>query len=65
MRIKWTIITEANCPDEEVLALGYQDEMLVGYVRTDPDVDFICEAEGVQLTEVSRFILIKDLLALK
>lgn len=64
MVIKWTRLTEHNVPDEEALAIGYQNEMLIGYISSDEDVEFICEGEGVELTEVSHFILKKDLLKL-
>jgi hypothetical protein len=57
----WTALTKENKPSEEVLALGYQNNMLVGHI----DRDLNCYAFGGDtLREVSHFILIKDLLML-
>lgn len=54
-------LTLENIPDEEVIAIGYQNECLVGYIRNDGDEsgeEFICESGSEILEDVSHFILI-------
>jgi hypothetical protein len=48
-------------PDTEVLAIGFQDECLVGYLRKDKRGDWTCQSDGEWLDEVKGFILIKDI----
>lgn len=56
-------------PHDEVLAIGYQGEVLIGYVGPDTDGEnreieengYICENEGTILTDVTHYILVSDI----
>jgi hypothetical protein len=54
--ITWTELTKENEPDKEVLAIGRNGEVLVGYISGDT-----CEADGVVLEDVDFFITVSDL----
>lgn len=43
-------------PDKEVLAIGYQNEMLLGWLAKDEGGDWECESDGELLTEVLAFV---------
>lgn len=62
--LKWISVADKE-PDTEVLALGYQDEMLIGYVSQNEDGDWFCESEDSIIEEVTHYILLKDLLKLQ
>jgi len=64
--IKWIELTNNNIPDREVLAIGYQDEMLIGYVDEDDDSvsGFHCSSDDTELTEVTHFIECSKLIKL-
>lgn len=58
---KWIAVKEKRPPSgKDVLAVGYQNEMLIGGVYKD-DGDWICECEGVQLTNVTHWMLLPPL----
>ena len=57
--MNWIELTKENEPDGEVLALGRNGEVLVGYISGDT-----CEADGVVLYDVDFFIPVRDLLKL-
>ncbi|MCP4991566.1 MAG: DUF551 domain-containing protein [Colwellia sp.] len=46
---KWISIKEIT-PEDEVIALGYQDEITIGYIR-----DFMCENESFILEDVTHW----------
>lgn len=57
-------LTLENIPDVEVIAIGYQNECMVGYIRDDGDEsgeEFICESNGEVLEEITHFIFIPKL----
>jgi hypothetical protein len=61
--IKW-ISVEDQEPDNEVLAIGYQGEMLIGYVGKDESGEWTCESNDTVLEEVTHWIDLKTLKAL-
>ena len=63
MSIKWISVKEEP-PKGEVLALGFQDEILLGYVEKDGN-EYICESEGEMLSNVTHYITKEDLLKLE
>lgn len=59
--IKIIGLTVANIPTKEVIAIGYQGECLVGWIRNDGDEsgeEMICESDSEILEEVTHFIRI-------
>ncbi|RIV20361.1 hypothetical protein DYU11_20125 [Fibrisoma montanum] len=61
--IEWVDITQKQ-PDREVLAIGYQEEMLVGYCYQQGD-QYVCEAEGVVLERVTHWMDLGELRVLR
>lgn len=56
--IKLIELTNDNIPHVEVIAIGYQNECLVGYIHTDDAGDFVCENDHEMLEEVTHFMYI-------
>lgn len=54
-------VEPTNLPTVEVLAFGYQENILVGYLSKFRG-DFICENEGEVLIEVTHYMLASDLI---
>lgn len=69
-KTKWIKLTDNNVPKEEVLAIGYMCEMMIGFIggKEDDAVGFVCKGENDNgkdvLTEVSHFITCGDLIEL-
>lgn len=62
--MKWIIIDKKTKePGGEVLAIGNQDECIVGYLSKLESGDWECESDGESLGEVTAFIPIKDVVA--
>lgn len=49
-------LTDQNIPSKEVIAIGYQNECLVGYVSGTEEHGFECESEESLLEEVTHFM---------
>ncbi len=62
MELKVVKITpKTKEPITEVLAIGYQDEIIVGWLRQDDAGDWSCENDCEGLDEVYAFITSKEL----
>lgn len=63
---KFIPVDPNNLPDEEVLAIGYQDEMLVGYLSRYGDaVKYVkCDDESKELIRVTAYIPVSQLVEL-
>lgn len=58
--IKWKKV--GKDPVTEVLAIGYQNEMLLGWIyRNEDDDGWYCENDSEFLTGVTHYIDLKDL----
>jgi len=55
--MNWIKLTKDNVPDNEIIAYGYQGEMLVGWVSRDGHGGFQCESDETLLEEVTHFCL--------
>lgn len=49
-------LTNNNIPEGECIAIGYQEECLVGYISGDVQSGFMCESDTEELEEVTHFI---------
>lgn len=56
-------LTPRNIPEVEVIAIGYQNECLVGYISNNSDEgeEFICESDSELLEEVTHFMFIPEI----
>lgn len=57
--IRWTKLTDTNIPETEVLAIGYQQEVLVGMIFKNDG--YICESDSSVLQNVTHFITVEEL----
>jgi hypothetical protein len=60
----WKDITKED-PKGEVLAIGYQDEMLIGYCTEGDQGGWTCESDNKILHDVTHWIDLKDLIKLR
>lgn len=58
--MNWTPVDPENPPETKVLALGFQNEMVVGYLSFSRS-GVKCEGEDALLEEVTAYITTKDL----
>jgi hypothetical protein len=62
--VMWTIIDKnTEEPQEEVLCIGFQNELNVGWLSKNSG-DWYCDGEGCDLDSVTAFIKVSDLQAL-
>jgi hypothetical protein len=50
-------LTPENIPDVEVIAIGYQNECLVGYISKIYG-DYVCESSSEELKDITHFMFI-------
>lgn len=64
MKNLWQKLNNKNLYDDEVLAIGLQEELIVGYLVEDDDSDtgFSCENDCEYLDDVIAYITITDLI---
>ena len=53
--MEWIKVDLNKLPDKECLAIGYQNEMLIGYIREDSEVGIACEDDFQLLTDVTHY----------
>lgn len=53
--MEWISVKDKE-PDSEVIAIGYQNEMIIGYVSKLEDGDFCCESDGAFLSDVTHWM---------
>ena len=62
----WKPISRHKEPKNEVLAMGFQNELLIGYIEYCSDAKtWFCESEFELLEEVHHFITVDELRNLK
>jgi len=52
---KWISVDAKNLPKEEVLAYGYEDEILIGYLEANEEGHVSCESENELLMDVTHY----------
>ncbi len=52
---KWISVKDES-PDTEVLAVGYQNEMLIGWVSFHEYDGYYCDSSDTMLTEVTHWM---------
>ena len=58
-------LDQNNLPEDEVVAIGYQNEALVGYIHYDIDKNkFTCYSDNEQLEDVYAIFTIDELITL-
>ena len=64
MKNLWQKPNNKNLYDDEVLAIGLQEELIVGYLVEDDDSDtgFGCENDCEYIDDVVSYITITDLI---
>ena len=64
MKNLWQKPNNKNLYDDEVLAIGFQEELIVGYLIEDDNSDtgFGCENDSEYLDDVVAYITITDLI---
>jgi len=50
------ISVKNRLPDTEVLAIGYQNEMIIGYISPHDEQGFICENDNELLEYVTHWM---------
>lgn len=58
---RWIPVTE-RLPDGECIALGYQNEMLIGYIGDSEysDTGYAAESDGEHLSDVTHWMPLPD-----
>lgn len=56
MKVPVIELTKDNIPEKQVIAIGYQNECLVGYIHETEGGDFECEDDSQLLEDVTHFI---------
>jgi len=62
MKDMWIDVNDDTYVTQEVLAIGYQDELVIGYLYYSKDYgSYCCENDNELLTDVHKYILIRDI----
>jgi len=59
--MKWIKIKENTKETGEVLAIGFQDEMCLGYLHRVRKIRWSCENNFENLTDIYAYIPVRDL----
>lgn len=52
---EWVELKENNIPHHEVIALGFQNEIIIGYIN-NKNGHFICENDNELLVNITHFM---------
>lgn len=53
--MEWISVKD-ELPKKECIAIGYQNEMIIGWIGNNGIYGFVCESDGEQLTDVTHWM---------